>query len=140
MQAARAADEVAAVVIFLVVGLAERKILGQQLGIVGLGKRPQAVGVARFPCFVRQVAQPLVRIQHHAARRPSIQRRTQSSLPTVEPNAGRTLRITELRICHSPERLTEADSSSVRRSTVILSVKGEICSRNAPGAFTSESK
>jgi hypothetical protein len=62
------------------------------------------------------------------------------TLPTVEPKAGNTLRITELRTCQIPERLTDAVSSSVRRSTVIWSVKGEICSRSAPGACTTDMK
>src|ERR1700716_3135863 len=48
MQPARAADDVATVSIFLVIGLAERKISGQHLGVTGLGKRPQAVSMARL--------------------------------------------------------------------------------------------
>jgi len=52
-----------------------------------------------------------------AFRRPGAAR----TLPTVEPNAGSTLRITEFLICQIPERLMAADSSSVRRSSVIRS-------------------
>src|ERR1700722_5166155 len=43
MQPARTAHDVAAVFMFLVIRLAERKISGQHLGIIRLRKRPQAV-------------------------------------------------------------------------------------------------
>src|SRR5271170_1823348 len=49
MQPACAADDVTTVSMFLVIRLAERKILGQHLGVADLRKRPQTVGMARFP-------------------------------------------------------------------------------------------
>ena len=64
----------------------------------------------------------------------------ESAMRADEPKAGNTLRMTELRICQIPERLSEADSSRVRRSTVIRSLKGEMCRRSAPGAFTTDAK
>ena len=59
-------------------------------------------------------------------------------LPTVEPKAGRTLRITELRICHIPDRVVVLAESTVRRSTVTRSLKGARCRRRAPEDFITE--
>src|ERR1035438_3074923 len=58
-----------------------------------------------------------------------------STLPTDDRNAGKTLRITELRICQIPERVVVFSMSTQRCSTVMRSLNGARCSLSAPGAL-----
>src|ERR1039458_5408538 len=52
MEAAGAADHVGAVTMLFVVRLAEVEVLGEHFWVIGLRKRPQAVGMARLPRLI----------------------------------------------------------------------------------------